>query len=741
MLAIHELARLSDGDLAALGVAEVSRACMQRLPGADRFDAQAITQTLAEWKGLAERHTEASLPRLRQKPENARLLDEALRARCLVAALTGEASVAFDAEGKLSGAVAAYFLDGLATTRLGTYATLPVLFAEVGRRLGYPLRLVAAQGRQVGGHLFARWHEPAGACFNVDLRSDGYISLPDDAYRTGPLEVTPAEEERGCLLRSMTPKMELAWLLANRGHYWLQVGNRRAAAEAFAFSFAVNPINQLTWNRLSKTLEDWTADVARRRPACFPDLRVCRPPGRFPDTLPPHVEATILLTAVTDNLLREEELERDYWWPLRQGLPVRYPARAVAVFDQRGCYTVHLHGEAFQAGPTPKPPPRVVEHPPPPLPPLLPVLSVAPPSAALSAPTAQMLAWRAAGVLPWKEYVRLPEPELGRHDLAAYHLACLAGIPDAEGVDVAACLRRLDEHARAVREFTEARLAAFRRDPGKYWNCEAYFRTLCLVTHLQRDRGLRYNPAKIPAEAVLDTADSFIHGALLGAGGTCATMPVVYAAVGRRLGYPIKLASARAGDYGHLFARWDGPGVRFNIEATAQGLSTHPDDYYRTGVYAATARLERAGTLLRSQTPQMELSGFLAERGLRLHELGMTRAAVEALVWAHALNAENDVLAGLIGEVVRRWQADLAARKPPRFPRVGGPRQRRWPDTVHPAAEGEVLELEATEALLDDPELERRFWGPQRRGEAVAVPSVAEVTFDAEGRGTGRLQW
>jgi hypothetical protein len=307
---------------------------------------------------------------------------------------------------------------------------------------------------------------------------------------------------------------------------------------------------------------------------------------------------------------------------------------------------------------------------------------------------------------------------------------------------VAGCLRRLDEHARAVREFTEARLIAFRRDPGKYKDSVEYFRALCLVTHLQRDRGLRYNPKKIPAEVALDTADSFIHGALLGEGGTCASMPVVYAAVGRRLGYPIKLVSARAGEYGHLFARWDGPdGVRFNIEATAQGLSTHPDDYYRTGVYATTARLERAGTLLRSQTPRMELSGFLAERGMRLLDFDLTRAAVEGLVWAHALNPENDVLAGVIGEVVRRWQAALQARKPPRFPRVGGLRQRRWPETIHAEAEGEVLELEALEALLDDAELERRFWGPARRGEAVAVPSVADVTRDAEGRGTARLQW
>ena len=61
----------------------------------------------------------------------------------------------------------------------------------------------------------------------------------------------------------------------------------------------------------------------------------------------------------------------------------------------------------------------------------------------------------------------------------------------------------------------------------------------------------------------------FIHGIIDGPGGTCASMPVLYVAVGRRLGYPLKLVEAR----GHLLLRWDDPlGQRlgtpdvFNVE-------------------------------------------------------------------------------------------------------------------------------------------------------------------------------
>lgn len=68
--------------------------------------------------------------------------------------------------------------------------------------------------------------------------------------------------------------------------------------------------------------------------------------------------------------------------------------------------------------------------------------------------------------------------------------------------------------------------------PAEYENSWAYFRTLVLITVLQRDLGLRYNPAKVPDDAPFEPADVFIHGAIQGKGGTCASLPVVYAAIG-----------------------------------------------------------------------------------------------------------------------------------------------------------------------------------------------------------------
>src|SRR5262249_22714889 len=155
--------------------------------------------------------------------------------------------------------------------------------------------------------------------------------------------------------------------------------------------------------------------------------------------------------------------------------------------------------------------------------------------------------------------------ELAQRDLAEVNLACAEGLPGAEQIDVVGCLRRLDTWAQRVAQETERLLPQFHRKRSSYGNSDGYFRSLVMVTVLQRDLGVRYNREKIPEKVALDTEDTFIHGAIQGNGGTCASLPVVYAAVGRRLGYPLRLVQARTEKWGHFFVRWDEPnGERLN---------------------------------------------------------------------------------------------------------------------------------------------------------------------------------
>jgi hypothetical protein len=346
--------------------------------------------------------------------------------------------------------------------------------------------------------------------------------------------------------------------------------------------------------------------------------------------------------------------------------------------------------------------------------------------------TANVSVWpNRTPVLNWRQLVRCSDEQLARLDIAAVNLACAEGLPGVEQIDYGYCLYKLDDWADCVKEYTALLMPQFRRKRHEYENSEAYFRTLSLITVLQRDQGVRYNPAKIPEDAPFDTADSFIHGIIQGDGGTCTTMPVVYAAVGRRLGYPIKLVTTRGKTSGHMFARWDDArtGHRFNIEAAGQGLSTPTDDYFRTGLYELGPEVEADGCFLQSKTPRMELAGFLNNRAWRFEDVKNWRLCVEAWAWAYCLNPRNKLTLNSLKRAMIAWDQEQKRRKPVGFPMVWIRRQSRLYPEVPQELEGDIHGLGATENILSDPRLEEKYWGPMRRGGCQQVPSGAVATF------------
>jgi hypothetical protein len=88
---------------------------------------------------------------------------------------------------------------------------MPVLVVAVGRRLGYPLKLVTAKN-----HVFVRW-EDGRECFNVEATTEGFVSHPDDYYRQWPEPMTTEEQEAEGFLKSLTPAQEFAVFLSVRG--------------------------------------------------------------------------------------------------------------------------------------------------------------------------------------------------------------------------------------------------------------------------------------------------------------------------------------------------------------------------------------------------------------------------------------------------------------------------------------------------------------------------------------------
>ena len=245
-----------------------------------------------------------------------------------------------------------------------------------------------------------------------------------------------------------------------------------------------------------------------------------------------------------------------------------------------------------------------------------------------------------------KELVSQPPDSIQAGGIARANLLCAQGLPGAESLDIESSLALIETMAKKVWQETDRLRPSFWQRPQDYYSSEAYFRMLVLVTVVQQDFGIHYNSARIappdkpePSEKFFaDSNDVFINGALgPNRSGTCSSLPVFYAAIGRRLGYPLKLVTANA----HLFVRWDDEREKLNIEGSGRGLSVFPDEHYRQWPFPISPEEEKQGYFLRNLTPAEEVAIFLQSRA-------------QVLI-AHQRFAEARVAIKLAGSLTPHW--------------------------------------------------------------------------------------
>lgn len=227
----------------------------------------------------------------------------------------------------------------------------------------------------------------------------------------------------------------------------------------------------------------------------------------------------------------------------------------------------------------------------------------------------------------------LPPEQLAKVDIAEMNLLCATGLPGSEDLDIGKCLAKLDRWAARVKHETERHLyrltdPAYKEHAEHYKHSEARFRAEWLVAVLQQDIGLHYHAGFVPQDVEVPpfktSKEAFLHGLMdnedahKAFGGNCVSLPVAYAAVGRRLGYPIKLVCAKE----HVFCRWEGldsPNPawreRFNFDGAGKGFSIDPDEFYLSWPRKTFPDQVELCGWLKSLTPQEELSVFLSSRG------------------------------------------------------------------------------------------------------------------------------
>jgi hypothetical protein len=327
--------------------------------------------------------------------------------------------------------------------------------------------------------------------------------------------------------------------------------------------------------------------------------------------------------------------------------------------------------------------------------------------------------------MDWRTLIRHPDP--AAVDLVAADAAVAAGLPGMERVDADQHVRQVDALAASCRRFTDRVMPAFRAGQCDYPDSEGRFRVQAMVTHLQRDLGMRYHPDRRADYAVLRPEDSFLYGVLFGRGGTCGSLPLLYAAVGRRIGYPLRLVTTR----GHLFCRWEGA-ERFNVEASGDGVSFFPDEHYRLGRFAMPPETVLACGYLETLSTKEEIAALMCQRGECWMQERNFGEATTAFAWAHEVDPRRLQHEALTKQALRRWDESLRNRLPPYFPQIEATTRDRQFIRLPAAAEMVLIRLRVTEKLLGDPELDARWWGPARRNPADPpkdLPTVLQVDY------------
>jgi hypothetical protein len=245
----NRLVQMPDDKLAALDTAELNLGAAFALPGAQDLDVGACLEKLRRWTELVRVNTEHWWPRFVRSPGEFDNSPGQFRMLTLVTILQRDLGVRYNLaflDGDYNGSDSRnLFIHGLLSGHGGTCVSMPVLYIVVGRRLGYPLRLVRAKE-----HLFARWEEPGGERFNIESTSRGFSVRDDEFYRKWPKPITDAEVDQGFYLRSLRPREELAEFLRNRGNCLRDNMAFLEAARAYSYAAALTPDDmtvQMDW--------------------------------------------------------------------------------------------------------------------------------------------------------------------------------------------------------------------------------------------------------------------------------------------------------------------------------------------------------------------------------------------------------------------------------------------------------------------------------------------------------------
>ena len=169
------------------------------------------------------------------------------------------------------------------------------------------------------------------------------------------------------------------------------------------------------------------------------------------------------------------------------------------------------------------------------------------------------------------QLISLSDAELERVDIVEMNIAVAREIPGLEKLDYARYRKTVDAWTEQFRRWLPTTEHAFKQTPEKYKNDINFFCPGMLAQFLDEHVGVAYVAQQkqdqkrgVKEVRYTDPGYLLLHGLIDTKEGTCATMPALHVAIGRRLGWPVTLACAKS----HYVCRYDDGKVVYNIEAT-----------------------------------------------------------------------------------------------------------------------------------------------------------------------------
>jgi hypothetical protein len=233
-----------------------------------------------------------------------------------------------------------------------------------------------------------------------------------------------------------------------------------------------------------------------------------------------------------------------------------------------------------------------------------------------------------------RQLLQTSPQRIAAFETAIVNISVAEGLPGAEGLDVSQCLATLESWAFAVYRFTGDCIEQYHQNPERFASQRGYFCFLSMVTLLKHPRGIgiAYQPTAIGNRCFRDSRDDLLHGLLTRKLGTCISLPTLFVAIGRRLGWPMHLAIAK----GHVLCQWiNGDGSWINLEGScAGGGELLPAEHYHSWPRLLTHNELESGRYLRPLSRAEEFALFLETRGHCLTDNGRFDEAGEAYEWA-----------------------------------------------------------------------------------------------------------